>query len=80
MDREEVRNTLEDVFEQVIGRRVEISDGLTAPDVDGWDSLAHVTLMLSIERRFGVKFTGSEIANGETCGDLINQLVRKTSA
>ena len=78
MEREEVRAALGEVFEQVFGRPVAVRDALTAADVEGWDSLAHVTLMLAIERRFGVRFTGGEIASGETCGDLIELIGSKS--
>lgn len=79
MDREAIRCTLQEVFEQVFGRPVELRDKLTATDVEGWDSLAHVTLMLAVERKFDVRFTGAEIASGETVGDLIDLLAAKTN-
>jgi acyl carrier protein len=44
---------------------------LSAKDVDGWDSLAHIRLMLTIERAFKVKFSTSEIGKMETVGDLV---------
>jgi acyl carrier protein len=43
---------------------------LSARDVDGWDSLAHVRFMLAVEREFGVKFTAGEISSFKTVGDL----------
>jgi acyl carrier protein len=44
---------------------------LSARDVDGWDSLAHVRFMLAVEREFGVKFTAGEISSFKTVGDLV---------
>jgi acyl carrier protein len=43
---------------------------LTAEDVDGWDSLSNLRLMLTIEKTFKVKFTASEIAKLKNVGDL----------
>jgi acyl carrier protein len=52
---------------------------MTAADVDGWDSLTHVRLMLSVERAFATKFTASEIGRLKTVGDLVELIARKTS-
>jgi acyl carrier protein len=51
---------------------------LSAKDVDGWDSLAHIRLMLTIERAFKVKFSTSEIGKMETVGDLVALLKART--
>jgi acyl carrier protein len=44
---------------------------LTAKEVDGWDSLAHIRLMLTVEKAFNVKFSASEIGKLENVGDLV---------
>jgi acyl carrier protein len=51
---------------------------LSAKDVDGWDSLAHIRLMLTIERAFKVKFSTSEIGKMETVGDLVALIKART--
>ncbi len=43
---------------------------LSAKDVDGWDSLTHIRLMLTVEKAFQVKFSTAEIGKMETVGDL----------
>jgi acyl carrier protein len=43
---------------------------LSASDVDEWDSLAHVRLMLTVEKEFGVKFSAPEIGRLKNVGDL----------
>jgi acyl carrier protein len=53
---------------------------LTAADVPGWDSLAHVRLMLTIERAFQVKFSAAEISSFKNVGDLANVIVAKCQA
>ena len=37
-----------------------VTDATTADDVDGWDSLMHVNIIIAIEKRFGVKFAAAE--------------------
>lgn len=43
----------------------------SASDVEGWDSLAHVRIMVAIEERFGVHFSNSEITSMKNVGELI---------
>lgn len=62
---------LNDVFQQVFDDdEMEISRETTAQDVEGWDSLMHVTLMINIEKAFGLKFSSSEVASLHKVGDL----------
>lgn len=49
---------------------LELRDELTARDVPGWDSLNHVTLMIEVEREFGLRFSSSEIGALGSVGDL----------
>ena len=51
-----------------------ISRETTALDIDGWDSVTHVYLMLEIERRFGVKIPDDRVFNLDNVGDLIDVL------
>jgi acyl carrier protein len=51
---------------------------MTARDIDGWDSLAHIRLLLSIERKFHIKFSAGEIGGLQTVGDLVLLITRKT--
>jgi acyl carrier protein len=77
---EEVRRVLAEVFEEVLGRPVELRDDLTAADVDEWDSVTHVMLILASERRFGVRFESAEIANAANVGEFIELVVAKSEA
>jgi acyl carrier protein len=49
-----------------------------APDVEGWDSVAHVNLMVAVEAEFGVEFTTSELETMETVGDMVRLIKAKT--
>ena len=60
-----------------------MSSGFWAADVEGWDSLQHVTLILSIERAFGIKFTSKQVAKLENVGEmaaLVEKLMQDKSA
>lgn len=51
----------------------------TAADVDGWDSLAHVRLLMNVEREFGVTMTDEAVDGVASVGDLA-RLVRQRAA
>jgi len=51
-----------------------VSRETTAADVQGWDSLMHLRLMLSIEKAFRVRFLSSEVASLKSVGSLIDLL------
>lgn len=53
---------------------------LSAADVDGWDSLAHVRFILAIERAFGVKFSAAEAGSFANIGELAQAIHAKLSA
>ncbi|MBX3161001.1 MAG: acyl carrier protein [Deltaproteobacteria bacterium] len=56
-----------------------VTRATTAADVEGWDSLTHVTLMLAIEKRFKIRFKSSQVASLKDVGelaDLIDALTR----
>ena len=48
----------------------------TANDIDGWDSLTHIRLVISIEKAFGLRFTAAEISELENVGEMIELIVR----
>ena len=62
---------LQRVFREVLGDPdLVLRDDLTAADVPGWDSLAHVGLMFSIESEFGITFSDREMSSLEDVGAL----------
>ena len=62
---------LSDVFHDVFDDdEIILSPQLSADDVDGWDSLKHVRLLLTVERTFRIKFSTSEIGRLKNVGDL----------
>jgi acyl carrier protein len=72
MDDAQIYSLLVRVFQEVFDdETIEVTPQLTAKDVDGWDSLTHIRLILSVEKVFKIKFTNSEIANLENVGELV---------
>jgi len=54
-----------------------LTDDLIPADVPGWDSIAHVNLVFSIEEEFRVQFSDSELETFSTVGALERTLRRK---
>ena len=59
---------------------IALSSEMTADDVDGWDSLSHVNLIVTIESRFDVKFTQKELLTFKNVGGLMDSIQNKLPA
>ena len=70
----ELKGIFKDVFDD---DNLEVEPLTTAEDVDGWDSLAHIRLVVSIEKAFSMRFTASEISELENVGDLVELIILK---
>ena len=66
-----LRSVFADVFEQP---NLEIRETTSAKDIEAWDSLMHVSLMVSVETAFGVRFTSRQLAQISTVGDLVKAI------
>lgn len=77
----ELKERLQKVFATVFDNdSIEISPELTADDVDEWDSLSHINLMIAIELEFDIEFDQSEIQNFANVGELTASIENKLSA
>ena len=65
-----VHKRLETIFQTVIDDELTLTDEMTPRDVKGWDSVAHINLMFSIESEFGIQFPGNELAEFRNIGEL----------
>ncbi|WP_397599662.1 acyl carrier protein [Silvanigrella sp.] len=54
-----------------------LTSSTTANDIDGWDSLAHIRLIVAIEKFFNLRFSTSEISNLENVGQMANLILQK---
>jgi acyl carrier protein len=72
MDEPQIYARLAEIFQDVFDEDlIEVTPELSAKDVDGWDSLTHIRLMLTVEKAFKIKFSTSEIGKLENVGDLV---------
>lgn len=78
MDKKEILVKVQEIFRDVLDNEdIELSFDTVANDIDEWDSLTHIQLIVAIEKYFGLKFTAKEIMEWNTVGDMINRIVGK---
>ena len=66
-----VLQDLTSVFQQVFDNPdIQLTPDMTANDVDGWDSLSHINLIMAVENRFNVRFKQKEVLSFQNVGDL----------
>ena len=74
----EIEDRLTAVFRDVMDNdSLTLSDDLTAPQVEGWDSLNHINLVVAIERAFKIRFTTAEVTSLKNVGDLAALIQKK---
>ena len=69
-----VRDIMMDVFDI---DQLSITEATTAHDIEEWDSLSHIRLIVAIERAFKIRFTNAEIESLKDVGDLISSIDAK---
>ena len=78
MKREEILYDFNKIFKNIFeDDELVISFKTTANDIDDWDSLNHLQLIVSIEKHFQVRFTANEILNFHNVGEMIDSLIHK---
>lgn len=75
----EIYARLAEIFQSVFDEdSIKITPELSAKDVEGWDSLTHIRLLLTIEKAFKIKFSTAEIGKLQNVGDLVTLIKRHT--
>jgi len=73
-----IEEKLTGIFRTVFdNEEIALRPEMTANDVDGWDSLSHVNLILAVEKGFGIRFSQKELLTFKNVGDLLRNIERK---
>lgn len=73
-----ILSQVETIFRDVLDNEdIVLTDATTANDVDDWDSLTHIQLIVAIEKYFRIKFTSREILSWNNVGEMISCIVTK---
>lgn len=80
MTREQVYEQLTEVFRDVFDdEEIVLQDSTTSDDIEDWDSLEHVNLIIAVEREFGIKFTMGEVTGMKNVGSMVDIIIERHS-
>jgi len=77
MTQEEILLKIQDIFRKVfMDDSLVITEETNADDIDKWDSLNHINLVMAIEKEFNIKFALGELQELENVGDMIKLMIK----
>ena len=80
MNKKNIKEKLQSVFVDVFDDEdLRISNSTNSDDIEEWDSLNHIALVLSIEKCFNIRFMTGEVLSLKDVGEMIQLLEEKTS-
>jgi acyl carrier protein len=77
-DRTELLKEINSIFVNVLDNEsVVLSEETVADDIEEWDSLTHIQLVVAIEKHFKIRFTAREIQSWKNVGEMITSIISK---
>ena len=78
MERKEIFEKLNEIFCDVLDLdEIKLTDSSCADDIEEWDSLSHIQLIVAIEKAYGIKFTSLEIMKWKNVGEMVDSILSK---
>lgn len=78
MDKNQILEEVQEIFREVLdNEEIVLASETTADDIDEWDSLTHILLIVAIEKHYKIKFTSVEIMNWKNVGEMIDCIILK---
>lgn len=78
MDKNQILAEVQEVFRDVLdNEEIVLASGTVADDIEEWDSLTHIQLVVAVEKHFGIKFTSKEILMWKNVGEMIDSIAAK---
>jgi acyl carrier protein len=79
MTQSEVITKLQPIFDELFMDKVVLTPELTANDVDEWDSLIQISLLLAIEKQFNIRFRVGEVEATKNVGEFADLIARRAA-
>ena len=77
MSREEIMEKVTEIFREVFDdEELVITDRTNSDDIEDWDSLEHISLIVSMEKEFQLKFDIKQVNQLENVGEMIDLIGR----
>lgn len=78
MNEKEIYEQLNEIFRDVFDDDdIELTADTTAEDIDGWDSLANINIVVSVENEFNIKFEMNEITEMKSVGEMVKVIMER---
>ena len=78
MEREEVFEKLNEIFRDVFDDdTIEVDEDTTAADIEGWDSIIHITLVDAIEEEFDISFDMKTVVKLKNVGEMVDAILEE---
>jgi acyl carrier protein len=77
MTQSEVIARLQPIFDDLFMEKVELTPGLTADDVEEWNSLLQISISLAVEKQFGIRFRVGEVEATKNVGAFADLIARR---
>lgn len=80
MTREDVFRRVNGVFQEVFDdESIVVADTTNANDIEDWDSLEHINLVVAIEKEFNIKFEMAEVGKMKNVGEMVDVILTRIS-
>lgn len=78
MENKELLVQVQEIFCEVLdNEEIVLENETTARDIEEWDSLSHIQLVVAVEKYFKIKFTSKEILSWKNVGEMIDCITNK---
>lgn len=78
MEKSQILDEVQAIFREVLdNEEIVLTNETTADDIEEWDSLTHIQLIVAIEKHFKIRFTSREILSWQNVGQLIDSIAAK---
>lgn len=78
MNNEQIIGEVQEIFREVLdNEEIVLANDTTADDIEEWDSLTHIQLIVAIEKHFQIRFTSREILSWQNVGEMIDCIASK---
>ena len=78
MEKSQILDEVQAIFREVLdNEEIVLANETTANDIEEWDSLTHIQLIVAIEKHFKIRFTSREILSWQNVGEMIDCIAAK---